>query len=263
MPRESELLTAMRLTNTRSIRRRMRYVPLLSLTALTVFVPLLGLIGNAAAADGDSQYLGWRLGIALWVLAALLVPVFWVFAVEIQRAIVVYTLLTTVLFPASFAILDGALRLSIIILGSGSTMVTGLGLLLGLATLPLVIRTRRNQFHEAISKGHLRRSLDKERASWDAQYDNDEALATEWLKRPGCLIRILPWIGPAIGMRLADVFGRSTANLIMVAGFIGIGYALTYFGLVKASVQLLEFRRMERELGRPIMLAEEPAPEKG
>jgi hypothetical protein len=32
-----------------------------------------------------------------------------------------------------------------------------------------------------------------------------------------------------------------------------------YFGLVKLCVQLLEFRRMETELGRPIMLAEERA----
>jgi len=45
----------------------------------------------------------------------------------------------------------------------------------------------------------------------------------------------------------------------MVVGFIGIGYAFVYSGLVQVSVHLLEFRRMEKELGRPIMLAEEPA----
>jgi hypothetical protein len=72
-------------------------------------------------------------------------------------------------------------------------------------------------------------------------------------------MRLLPWIGPAIGMRLAATFGSSFANLIMVAGFVGGGYALVYFGLVKLCVQLLEFRRMETELGRPIKLAEERA----
>jgi hypothetical protein len=65
-------------------------------------------------------------------------------------------------------------------------------------------------------------------------------------------------------MRLADLFGMDTANLITVAIFVFGGYALVYFGLVQVIVQVLEFRKLEFELGRPIMLAEEgPSPGDG
>ena len=259
MPRESEFLTVMRWTNPRSIRRRIQYAPLISLAMLTVFVPLLRLVSNAAATEGGAPSINWGLGGSLWVIGVSLVPIYWFWVVKVKRAITVYTLLTIALFPPTLAMLHGALRLSLVMLGAEATVVITLGLLLGLGTLPLLVRTRRDQFKAAIKKGYLRRSLIADRATWDWQYDDDEAMSTEWLKRPGCLVRLLPWIGPAIGMRLADVLGRSTANLIMVAGFIGIGYALTYFGLVKASVQLLEFRRMETELGRSIMLLDSDA----
>jgi hypothetical protein len=63
-------------------------------------------------------------------------------------------------------------------------------------------------------------------------------------------------------MRLAAVFGRGTANLIMLAAANSAGYALAYFGPVKVIVELLEFRRLENELGRPILLAEEPLSQK-
>jgi hypothetical protein len=53
--------------------------------------------------------------------------------------------------------------------------------------------------------------------------------------------------------------GRSTADAIIAVGFLMVGYSMMYFGLLRAFVQFLEFRRMESELGNPIMLAEEPA----
>ena len=259
MPRESEMLTFMRWTSPRSIRRRIQFAPLISLAALTIFVPLLGLGIYTAAPEEGPPIVSWSLGVALWALSVLLVPTYHYWAVKARRAITAYTLATLALFPAILAILDGALRFAYALLGPNAYMVSSLGFLLGLVTIPFVIGARRTQFRAAMGQGHLKRSLDIGRATWDAQYDNDEALSTEWLKRPGWLIRILPWIGPIIGMRLAATVGRSAANLIMVASFLGGGYALVYFGLVKASVQLLEFRRLEKELGRPILLAEEAA----
>ena len=259
MPRESEMLTFIRRTSPRSIRRRIQLAPVISLAMLTVFVPILGLGIHTAAPAGGPPIISWEVGVALWASVALLVPIYFFWIVRVRRAVVAYSAMTLAILPAAIALLDGSIRFSFALLGAGATTVISLGLLFGLGTLPLAVRTRRNQFAAAIKQGYLRRSLSQERATWDAQYDHDEALSTEWLRRPGCLVRLLPWIGPAIGMRLADVLGRSTANLIMVAGFIGIGYALTYFGLVKASVQLLEFRRMETELGRSIMLLDSDA----
>jgi len=257
VPRESELLAVARVTNPSSIRRRIKIAPLLSLAGLTIFVPLLGAINGAATPEMRPPAIIWRPGSDLWVLGVCLVPLYFLWATKLKRAVVVYSLITVSLFPAVLAILAGSLRLSVTFLGERASAVLAFGLLLGLCTLPLVVRYRRERHQAAITKGYLRRSLDKDRATWDAQFDHDEAMSTEWLKRPGCLIRLLPWVGPAIGMRLADLFGRSTASLIMVAAFVFGGYGLMYFGLVQAIVQLLEFRRLEGEIGRPIMLAEE------
>jgi hypothetical protein len=63
-------------------------------------------------------------------------------------------------------------------------------------------------------------------------------------------------------MFLDNIFGEATALRIFVYLFLLLGYAFTYLPVVGALVQLLEFRRMEKELGRPIVLAEEPASEK-
>jgi hypothetical protein len=246
----------MRFTNPRSIRRRIKFAPLISLAALTIFVPLLGAMNSAATQVPSPPAIVWRPGSDLWVLGVCLVPLYFLWVAKLKRAVVVYSLITVSLFPAALAILAGALRLSLTILGERSSVILALGLLLGLGTLPLVVRHRRERHQSALMEGHLRRSLDADRAMWDAQYDHDEAMSVQWLKRPGCLIRILPWVGPAIGMRLADIVGRRTTELIIVACFLFIGYAFALSGLVQAIVQLLEFRRLELELGRPIMLAE-------
>lgn len=138
-------------------------------------------------------------------------------------------------------------------------LIVAAGLVLGLGTLPATIRSRRMRHGDAVRKGHLRRALNKETGTWDPQYDNDDPRDQALLNRPGCLMRLLPWIGPAIGMSLDELFGRAAANRLMAYLAISLGYGFVYFWLAATAAQFLEFRRMEAELGRPIMLAEEPA----
>jgi hypothetical protein len=226
---------------------------------LSVFGAMVGFGISTAAPEEGPPIISWEVGVVCWLLVATFVPVYSLWVVRVRRAMAAYAALTLALLPAGIAILDGAIRFSIALAGMGATLVIATGLLISLGTLPLIIRARQLQFGAAVKQGHLRHSLDGERALWDSQFDHDKSLSVDWLRRPGCLIRLLPWIGPAIGMSLADVLGRNPADLIMVVGFIGIGYAFVFFGLVQLCVHLLEFRRMEKELGRPIMLAEEPA----
>jgi hypothetical protein len=247
----------MRISNPRSIRLRIKRAPLISLGMITIFVPFLGLLTNTAASEMGLPGVSWRLGAALWLITVALVPIYFLIAPRIRRAQLAYTLIWLVYIPSGVAMLDGALRLSLVMLGPGSTLVFALSFLVGLATLPLTVRYRRQQFRAAIAEGHLSRSFDREQATWDAQYDHDADLSKEWLTRPGCLIRLLPWIGPIIGMRLADTFGRSTANLIMVVGFLSLGYLFVYLGLTRLAVDLLEFRKLEKEVDSPILLAQE------
>jgi hypothetical protein len=259
MSRESELKRAVQWASPKSIRRRIRTAPLLGVTLLSAFVPILALTIHLAAPQEAPTILSWNFGVVLWLFTVLSIPVYLYAAGRVTRAMTAYLLVTLALYPSALALLEGALRVSFGILGARSTNVIGVGLLAGLATLPLAIRSRRRGYQDELRSGRLQNSLSKESGRWNPQFDFADLETKRWLNRPGCLLRLLPWIGPAIGISLADMVGRSTADAIIAVGFLMVGYSMMYFGLLRAFVQFLEFRRMESELGNPIMLAEEPA----
>lgn len=236
-------------------------MPFVSAGMLTVFGLMIGLILGELS-KGEWSFLDWTTGILLWLFAILLIPVYVVAAARIRRAAAAYVGLALAMLPSGVALLDGSIRLSVNILGAGSTLLIGLGLLAGLGTMPFVIRDRRQWFQQALRGGHLRRSLDSATGKWDPQHDLGQIESSKLLNRPGCLLRLLPWVGPAIGMSLDNIFGEATALRIFVYMFLLLGYAFTYLPVVGALVQLLEFRRLEKELGRPILLAGEPASER-
>ncbi len=233
--------------------------PLLAVAMLTVFVPMLGLAIHLATPLVSPSILSWEFGLIMWLFSILIAPFYLYAASRVERAIAAYLLVALALYPAVLTLLAGALRLSIGILGAGTTLVIGLGLVLGFASLPLVVRSRQRSYQQALKHGHLKDSLNAETGRWNPKFDFSDLDTKEWLNRPGCLLRILPWAGPAIGIYLADIVGRSAANAFIAIGFMVVFYAGTYFGLAQAFTQFLEFRRMERELGRPVLLAEEPA----
>jgi hypothetical protein len=134
---------------------------------LLVFVPMLGDFNNSLAEALGKPRADWTLGGARWMVAFLPVPVYFLWVTRFRRAVVVCTLLTIALLPASLWILSGALCLSITLLGEVAAAALGLGLLLGLGTLPLVVRERQRRHQSAMARGHLRRSLDTERGIWD------------------------------------------------------------------------------------------------
>jgi len=255
-----EYKSVLKVTLPKSVRGRLRRVPFVSAGMLTVFGLMIGLILGESS-KGEWSILDWTTGILLWLFAILLIPLYLLAAGRISRAAAVYVGLALAMLPSGVALLDGSLRLSVNILGAGSTLLIGLGLLAGLGTMPFVIRDRRQWFQQALRGGHLRRSLDSATGKWDPQHDLDQIESSKLLNRPGCLLRLLPWVGPAIGMSLDNIFGEAAALRIFVYLFLLLGYAFTYLPVVGALVQLLVFRRLEKELGRPILLAEEPASE--
>ena len=237
----------------KSLAGQLRRIPLYCAGLLTLYVPMLGVILREVS-GGDGPILDWTVGVLLWVLAILLVPFYAIFAVRVRSAATAYAGMALAVLPTGLAILDGGIRLAVQILGVGSTVVIGICLLGGLATLPSVVRSRRKWFQVALRSGHLKRSLDRTTGRWDPQYDLDTLETSELLNRPGCLIRLLPWVGPAIGMSLDNIFGQAVAERIFVYVILGLGYGFTYVPIGGALVQVHEFRRMEKELGRPILL---------
>ena len=242
----------------RSIQGRLRRMPYFSAGLLTILGPPLGvMLRDLSGLEGS--ILKWEVGATLWALSILLIPIYAVFAVRVKRAAAAEAGLALAMLPCGLALLDGGIRLSVSVLGAGSSLLVGVALLGGLGTLPFVVRDRRQWFQQALRGGHLRRSLDRATGTWDSQYDLDPVESSELLNRPGCLIRLLPWVGPAIGMSLDNIFGEVAAIRILVYLILLLGYAFTYLPGLGTLVRVLEFRRLEKELGRPILLAEEPA----
>jgi hypothetical protein len=236
----------------------MKIGPVISAATLTVFVPFLGLAFHEVAPLDGPPILGWKLGVGMWLASVALIPAYSILAAKVARARTAYALTSLGILPFVIGTADGALRFGFGLLGPPMGLIVAAGLVLGLGTLPAITRARRIRHSEALTRGHLRRALNKEAGTWTPYYDNDDPRDQALLNRPGCLMRLLPWIGPAIGMSLDELFGRAGANQLMAYLAISLGYGFLYFWIASTGAQMLGLRKIETELGRPIMLAEEP-----
>jgi len=228
--------------------------PLLSLAGTTLLVPMLGALVTAIRGGEEFSLLEWRFGLWMWGLSLLLLGVYFVIRHRVKRAITFYLLVSFAGVPLGAVILAGGFRAFAAHLGAAGAGWLGAGLMIGLITLPWAVRARRAWFQGALEAGHLSESLDEDKAQWDPRQDNRYVEEDPRIARPGCLMRLLPWVGPAIGASLSDVFGRATGLTIGSLLFVFIGYGVFYFKLRYVFTNLLEFRRLERDLGRPIVL---------
>jgi len=87
---------------------------------------------------------------------------------------------------------------------------------------------------------------------WETRLTTSET--TRKQMRPGLLWRVAFWIGPAIGMSLADIVGRLTAFLVVGLGLVLIGYGVLVTLVVVAAASWLEPSRLEQDLRRKIHL---------
>jgi len=187
-------------------------------------------------------------------ISLVLLGVYFVIRHRVKRAITFYLLVSFAGVPMAMVILVGGVQAFTAHLGEETARWLGAGLLIGLVTLPWVVRARRAWFRKALESGHLSESLDERTAQWDPRQDNRYVEEDPRIARPGCLMRILPWVGPAIGASLSDVLGRATAMTMVTVLFVLVAYAIFYYKLRYIITNSLEFRRLEQELGRPITL---------
>jgi hypothetical protein len=228
--------------------------PLLSFAGTTLLVPMLGAFEAAIKGEESYSIVEWGFGLWMWGLSLGLLGLYYAIRHRVNRAISFYQLVTLAGVPLGAVILVGGFRGFTAHLGGEAARWLGAGLFIGLITLPWAVRARQVWFRAALETGHLSESLDRGKAQWDPRQDNRYVEEDPRIARPGCLMRLLPWVGPAIGASLSDVFGRATALSIGTLILVSIGHALFYFNLRYLFTNMLEFRRLERELGRPILL---------
>jgi len=228
--------------------------PLTGLGITTIFVPMLAYLPYLVRNQSGFSLFEWKFGLWMWALSVVVLAAYFLIRNRIQRATTFYLLVALGNLPGVLVLLVGGLRSSEADLGASATRWLEIGLLLGLLTVPWAVRARRAWFQRALVSGHLSESLDKRTAQWDPRQDNRYAEEDPRISRPGCLMRLVPWVGPAIGASLADLFGQATALTITALLFVALGYNMLYFKLRYAITHTLELRRLEDDLGRPILL---------
>lgn len=228
--------------------------PLLSFAGTTLLVPMFGALVSVIRGEERLVFGDWKFGLWMWGLSLAILAVYFAIRYSVQRAGTFYLLVAFAGVPMAAVILVGGFRAFSAHLGEEAARWLGAGLFIGLLTLPWAVRARQTWFQRALESGHLSDSLDKRTAKWDPRQDNRYVEDDPRIARPGCLMRVLPWVGPAIGASLSDVFGRATALTMVALLFVLMGYGLFYFKFRYVLTNTLEFRRLERELGRPITL---------
>lgn len=222
-----------------------------SFLTVSIIVPLLGAFISLYEGMGLWSF---PEGIVMWGLTLLLMVANALFGQRIRRPAIFYLVERLPGIPMGLVFLDGGMRLIAVILGIRSLLLIVVGLLVGLGTLPWTIRDERAKFRRALKDGYLVRSLDPKSYSWDPQYDIDRWEKDERITKPGFFRRLLFWIGPALGMALSDLIGRSPAQVVVGLGFIYIGYFLLGSSIRSAVSKVLELNRIEEELGQEIYL---------
>ena len=199
----------------------------------------------------------WRLGIGLWLSAAVLLVICLSVAGRISRPFSFYALEKGALLPGDLAMLVGGIRMMQVGFGPSYVGPFALGLVIGLVAMPLAVAFRAKWFRQAISEGHLSKALNIGEATWDPRFDADHVLKDPRLQRSGCLLSLLFWSGPALGLALSDIVGQAPA--LAIAGLLGA--SMGYVGLLAYGTDLavlfLELESMERRLNRRITLEPE------
>ena len=238
----------------RTAKRRLARSALASLGLATIFVPLIEL---ATSETGALSSWWWRLGVVLWLSAAALLVICLFVAGRISRPIHFYGLRMVAHWPGYLVLLFGGIPLLQLALGTSFVGAFALGLVIGLAALPLGFTLRAKWLRQAISEGHLSKALNTEEATWDPRFDADHVLKNPRMQRSGCLLSLLFWSGPALGLALSDIVGQVTA--LAIAGLLGA--SMGYVGLLASgtdsAVLFLELKSMERRLNRRITLEPE------
>ena len=238
----------------RTARPRLARSALSSLALATILVPLIEL---ATSETGALSSWWWRLGVGLWLAAAILLVICLSVATRISNPVHFYALEKGAFLAGGLVMLIGGVRLLHLGLGPSFVWAFALGLVIGLVALPLAIALRARWLRQAISQGHLSKALNIREATWDPRFDADHVLKDPRLQRSGCLLSLLFWAGPALGLALSDIVGQ--ANAIVIAGLLGA--SMGYVGLLAYGTDLavlsVELESMERRLNRRISLEPE------
>lgn len=190
----------------------------------------------------------------MWILSAVFLGFSYLVSFRKLRARTFYVILSANRVPALIALLAAGAEILGKQLAPLSVSLLGIGLMFGLICLPWSIIARRKWFRIAKENGHLQRSLERDAAEWDPTHDMDKTLQDERISRPGYLLRLLPWIGPAIGLALADVAGQATAVVVIGVLTLAFGSAGLYAQTVIAVAYSMDFGELNRHVGRPIYI---------
>ena len=233
-------------------RKRLRFLVVRGFWGVILFYFIVGWPVSFLAAR--SLY-SWKVGLLCILISMGTAVSFRFWEPKLRRATTFYAAIALVSSPLWLLWFSGGASM-LALLAPDTLLMMYAGILLGVAMLPALIARRRSGLVQSIERGHLHRSLDRGRATWDPAFDMDHILKDPAAMRPGILWRLAYWIGPAIGMSLSSIIGRPSAAFVVGSLFILMGYGNLMGLIVNSGAHVLELLGQERELGRRIHLAE-------
>lgn len=234
--------------------KRLRRLLLYSFAGATIFFLFSG--GALFGLNGGGLF-QWRSGVAILLISFLNLITFPFWMTRIQTPVAFYVVKAYIRLPIFALMLVAGISFIDILLSPGSTRWIGLGLISGLLFFPFAFKRKTRWVEDSLENGYLKRCLNEKSWTWDAAHDMDHIRRDPKKMRPGFIWRLLFWIGPAIGMSLADIFGE--LNGLLIASLIGImtGY-LTMISILIDTIPIsLVILNLEEERGEKIQLERE------
>ena len=231
--------------------KRLRRLLFLGFVGSAIFFLFCGGALSSLTRQGLFQ---WSIGVLLLILASInwISSPLWVDRITTPG--IFYLVNGYIRLPLYMIMLAWGISINALILPSTSTRWINLGLMVGLLFMPFVIMRKLKWIEESLEEGHLKKCLNKQTWTWDPAHDMDHIRKDPKKMRPGFFWRMLFWIGPAIGMSLADIFGRLNALLITSLLGVMLGY-LVLISIISDSISLsLVLFGLEKERGQRIKI---------
>jgi|Deesub1362A_J573_1020465.scaffolds.fasta_scaffold09850_2 hypothetical protein len=237
-------------TMSRSLRREIVTSP-----PVALFFFAIWLLMTLAVYPAGKPFAGKSLLTLMVIVSLAMVPAMLFASRRVRRAKTAYMLQFIGLVPGIVASLIAALSLYQALVGMESAvrLVGWMGG--GVLVVPLLGAWNSRRMREAIKADRKRLRLVFEHGLWDASKDAERV--EQFNRKPPLWARLLLMIGPALGLNLRRLVGEDNAILVIVVGGLFLPYIGLIWGTVLNIARLKFFTELEREIGRPILLAEE------
>ncbi len=210
----------------------------------------LSLLRKLMYGGGFGSYPGW----AMFILSLAQIPMMFIAVKRLSRARTAYALLAIGGSVGYLGFLDAGLRFFMEWAGLIPSLWVGLLMILGVGAVPALAlcdaRRKRSQM-ESQTKRWIKLLRD---GLWDPSVD--VVRLREFNRSPPLVAQLLLMVAPALGVNFRRFFGQDSALAFLALFGALFPYWFLHLTLSAAFSRIILISQVERQLGRPVVLAE-------